>query len=279
MDLYAVAFTDWLACACGGADERAARAVRASGTDLLADVAFAGTAGHVLDFDDTLSDGIAHVSATCAPAALVLAAELGLSLKAALDAYASGFEAMAAVAAASHPALYDAELKDARGLVVTDHIYRSYPTLPEGELAKVRASVVSAAALAEVAGDLRLGEALLLGKGEASSGGREKPSILADALEAVLGAVYLAGGWEAAERLVLGTSRSYPGTWSRTRDPTTRSVSSPMSEWGERCGDTEKDDPRNRRRRPRPGRRGSDSATSSTGRRPMSLARAPAWVW
>jgi 2-methylcitrate dehydratase PrpD len=62
----------------------------------------------VLDFDDTFSDGVAHVSATCAPAALVLAAELGLSLQAALDAYASGFEAMAAVAAASHPALYDA---------------------------------------------------------------------------------------------------------------------------------------------------------------------------
>jgi ribonuclease-3 len=89
------------------------------------------------------------------------------------------------------------------GLVVTDHIYRTYPLLPEGELAKVRASVVSAAALAEVAGELQLGEALLLGKGEAGSGGREKPSILADALEAVLGAVYLEGGWPAAERLVL----------------------------------------------------------------------------
>jgi 2-methylcitrate dehydratase PrpD len=108
VDPYAVAFTDWLACACAGANERAARAVRASGTDLLAGVAFAGTAGHVLDFDDTVSDGVAHVSATCAPAALVLAAELGLSLQAALDAYAAGFEAMAAVAAASHPALYEA---------------------------------------------------------------------------------------------------------------------------------------------------------------------------
>jgi 2-methylcitrate dehydratase PrpD len=108
VDLYAVAFTDWLACACAGADERAAKAVRASGSDLLADIAFAGTAGHVLDFDDTFSDGVAHVSAACAPAALVLAADLGLSLEAALDAYASGFEAMAAVAAASHPALYEA---------------------------------------------------------------------------------------------------------------------------------------------------------------------------
>jgi 2-methylcitrate dehydratase PrpD len=108
VDLYTVALTDWLACACAGADERAAKAVRASGSDLLADVAFAGTAGHVLDFDDTFSDGVAHVSAACAPAALVLAADLGLSLEAALDAYASGFEAMAAVAAASHPALYEA---------------------------------------------------------------------------------------------------------------------------------------------------------------------------
>jgi 2-methylcitrate dehydratase PrpD len=108
VDLYAIALTDWLACACAGADERAARAVRASGTDLLADVAFAGTAGHVLDFDDTFSDGVAHISAACAPAALVLAADLGLTLQAALDAYASGFEAMAAVAAASHPALYRA---------------------------------------------------------------------------------------------------------------------------------------------------------------------------
>ncbi len=104
---YGVALTDWLACACAGADERAARAVRASGDDLLAEVAFVATAGHVLDFDDTFVEGVAHVSATCAPAALVVAARLGLSLGAALDAYAAAFEAMAAVAAASHPALYD----------------------------------------------------------------------------------------------------------------------------------------------------------------------------
>ena len=89
------------------------------------------------------------------------------------------------------------------GLVVTDHIYRAFPDLTEGALAKVRASVVSAAALAEVASELSLGESMLLGKGEAGSGGREKPSILADALEAVLGAVYLEGGWEAAKRVVL----------------------------------------------------------------------------
>ncbi len=105
---YAVAFTDWLACACAGSHERAATAMRAGGEDLLADVAFAATAGHVLDFDDTFADGVAHVSAACAPAALALAADLGLSTGAALDAYADGYEAMAAVAAASHPALYDA---------------------------------------------------------------------------------------------------------------------------------------------------------------------------
>jgi ribonuclease III len=89
------------------------------------------------------------------------------------------------------------------GLVVTDHIFRAYPDLPEGELAKVRASVVSAAALAEIAGELGLGPALRLGKGEDASGGREKPSILADAAEAVIGAVYLDGGWDAASDLIL----------------------------------------------------------------------------
>ena len=105
---YRVAFLDWLACACAGVEERAPAAVRASGEDLLTDVAFAGTAGHVLDFDDTFSDGVAHVSAATAPAALVLAAHLGRSLGEVIDAFADGFEAMAAVAAASHPALYDA---------------------------------------------------------------------------------------------------------------------------------------------------------------------------
>src|SRR5437764_5402925 len=105
---YELAFTDWLACACGGAGERAARAMRGAGEDPPAAVAFAATAGHVLDFDDTFSDGVAHLSAACAPAALVVAAHLGLTLRAAVAAYAEGFEAMAAVAEASHPALYDA---------------------------------------------------------------------------------------------------------------------------------------------------------------------------
>src|SRR5438045_3544663 len=90
------------------------------------------------------------------------------------------------------------------GLVVTDHLFRTYPDLPEGELAKVRASVVNSAALAELALSLDIGTALFLGKGEDQSGGREKPSILADAMEAVIGAVYLDGGWDAASEMVMG---------------------------------------------------------------------------
>ena len=100
---YSVAMLDWLACAARGRGEPAARAARELGDA----VAFAGTAGHVLDFDDTYLPGLAHLSAPTAPAALVVAAERGLSVGAALDAYAEGFEAMAALASPSHPALYD----------------------------------------------------------------------------------------------------------------------------------------------------------------------------
>ena len=89
------------------------------------------------------------------------------------------------------------------GLVVTDHLFRTFPRLAEGELAKVRASVVNAGVLAELASELGIGACLALGKGEDASGGREKPSILSDAMEAVIGAVYLDGGWEAASQLVL----------------------------------------------------------------------------
>jgi ribonuclease-3 len=89
------------------------------------------------------------------------------------------------------------------GLVVADHVFRTYPDLPESELTMMRAGVVSEAALAEVAVELGLGEAILLGKGEIRSGGRRKPSILSDALEAVIGATYLDGGWSAAAQLVV----------------------------------------------------------------------------
>ena len=104
------------------------------------------------------------------------------------------------------------------GLVVTNHMYRAYPDLPEGDLAKMRAGVVNAVSLSEVARELGLGACLLLGRGEQLTGGRDKTSILADALEAVIGAVYLDGGWEAAESMVMrlfgdriGRSAAGPG--------------------------------------------------------------------
>jgi ribonuclease-3 len=89
------------------------------------------------------------------------------------------------------------------GLVVTDHLFGAYPDLPEGELAKIRASLVNSASLAELAGELGLGAALLLGKGEDASGGRAKPSILADATEALLGAIYLDRGMAAVTGTIM----------------------------------------------------------------------------
>ncbi len=89
------------------------------------------------------------------------------------------------------------------GLVVAGYTFERYPEFAEGKLAKVRSAVVNARVLAEVAGRLGVGEVLLLGRGEEGSGGRTKASILADAFEAILGAVYLDAGWEAAQRLVL----------------------------------------------------------------------------
>jgi ribonuclease-3 len=89
------------------------------------------------------------------------------------------------------------------GLVITDHAFHAYPQLSEGELTDVRKAVVNAVTLAEVADELDLGRHLLLGKGEEQSGGREKPSILADALEAVIGAIYVSLGLRAAYELVV----------------------------------------------------------------------------
>jgi ribonuclease-3 len=89
------------------------------------------------------------------------------------------------------------------GLVVADHCHRRYPELSEGSLAKMRAAVVNTAVLAEVGSELGLGDVVKLGRGEDSSGGRRKSSILANTTEAVIGAVYLDGGWEAVFGLVM----------------------------------------------------------------------------
>lgn len=88
------------------------------------------------------------------------------------------------------------------GLVVTDDLYALLPTTDEGQLSRMRASVVCAPALAEMAAEVGLGDVLLLGKGEQQTGGRTRPSILADAMEAVIGATYLDGGMVAAADLV-----------------------------------------------------------------------------
>jgi len=87
--------------------------------------------------------------------------------------------------------------------VVAEYLYTHYPQQPEGELTKIRARVVCEPALSKVAAQLNLGKYLLLGKGEEKSGGRSRQSILADAMEAVIGAVYLDQGYETARQFIL----------------------------------------------------------------------------
>jgi 2-methylcitrate dehydratase PrpD len=104
---YRRAFLDWAACAVAGRNEPAALAAAAAGDGLIEQVAALATAGHVLDFDDTYSPGLSHLSAPTAPAALVVGSSVGASIGDVLVAYARGFEAMGAVSRASHPALYE----------------------------------------------------------------------------------------------------------------------------------------------------------------------------
>ena len=88
------------------------------------------------------------------------------------------------------------------GLVVADHLYRNRPDLPEGDLTRIRAALVCEGSLVEVAKSLDLGSYLKLGRGEESGGGRKRPSIQADAVEAMLAAVYLDGGIGQARKLI-----------------------------------------------------------------------------
>ena len=88
------------------------------------------------------------------------------------------------------------------GVVVTETLFRRHPDLSEGRLAKLRAAVVNARALADVARTLDLGSYVRLGRGEETTGGREKASILSDTVEAVIGAVYIDGGFEVATEVV-----------------------------------------------------------------------------
>ena len=89
-------------------------------------------------------------------------------------------------------------------IVVSDYLFKHYSHLPEGELTKLRASLVCEKSLCEFAHMIGLGQYLMLGRGEEQMGGRERPSILADAFEALIEAIYLDGGMEHAKKFILG---------------------------------------------------------------------------
>ena len=113
--------------------------------------------------------------------------------------------------------------------VISDAVYRARPGAPEGDLSKLRSSLVKDTTLAELAVDLGLGEHLILGSGEKKSGGHRRESILADALEAIFGAVFLDRGFEAAKEIIecvfAGRLEQLPDAGD-LRDPKTR-----LQEW------------------------------------------------
>ncbi|MDD2494052.1 MAG: ribonuclease III [Tissierellia bacterium] len=94
-------------------------------------------------------------------------------------------------------------------IVVSKYIFHKYPDYPEGELTKLRSQVVCEDTLSIVATNLNIGKYLLLGKGEEASGGRERKSILADAVEAIIAAIYIDGGYKEAETFVLANLSKY----------------------------------------------------------------------
>lgn len=89
-------------------------------------------------------------------------------------------------------------------IIVSEHLFNHFKHLPEGELTKIRASLVCEKALFEFSKQIRLGDFILLGKGEENTGGRNRPSIVSDAFEAVIAAVFLDGGMDSAREYVLG---------------------------------------------------------------------------
>ena len=91
----------------------------------------------------------------------------------------------------------------ALNFIIAHQLYQRFPKLPEGDLSRLRAALVKESTLSEIAFSLNIGDALKLGEGELKSAGWRRPSILADALEAIIGAVYVDGGYHVAEALVL----------------------------------------------------------------------------
>jgi len=90
----------------------------------------------------------------------------------------------------------------ALNFIIARQLYERYPDLPEGDLSRIRANLVKESTLSEIATRLQIGDSLLLGEGEMKSAGWRRPSVLADAIEAIVGAVFLDGGYEAAEAVV-----------------------------------------------------------------------------
>ena len=113
------------------------------------------------------------------------------------------------------------------GLVVADHLYRTRPDLPEGDLTRIRAALVCEGSLVQVAQALDLGSYLKLGKGEDHGGGRARPSIQADAVEAMLAAVYLDGASARCE----SSSTVWFWTRSRRRPPPAGTIKPPFRSW------------------------------------------------
>jgi 2-methylcitrate dehydratase PrpD len=200
---YRAAFLDWLACSEGGREQPAARAAAASGDP----VAALGAAGHVLDFDDTFLPGIAHLSAPVAPAALVVAAEVGATVGDMLDAYAAGFEAMGALARGSYPALYD------RGF---------HPTAVCGSVG----AAVAAARLLEAPEDAAVALAALRAAGLRAAFGSDGKSLQVGlaASSGVAAARLAAHGASASrERVAAAWHDAYGGRWAEP-DPASPAI-------------------------------------------------------
>lgn len=120
-------------------------------------------------------------------------------------------------------------------LTVTEYIYHKYPVLSEGDLAKLRANVVNANFLSEVAMNLNIGECLLMGKGAEQTGGRTRVSILGDALEAIIGAIYLDQGMDAAKAFILKNFKELideRASMGEYGDPKTRLQELVMAKYG-----------------------------------------------
>ncbi len=113
-------------------------------------------------------------------------------------------------------------------LVMGEYLFRQYPDLPEGRLTRLRANLVSEVGLVDVAGQLELGQFVRLGGGEARSGGRDRPSILADAMEAIFGAIFLESGFDACRATVL---RVYESALKNLNTDNIKDSKSALQEW------------------------------------------------